>query len=324
MSNLSQLKKRFSIGLTLGMKEEEYLKIIQDYREYIYEIYFSPPFGRQFHTRPQTAKIYESNENVEAFWRLLAVIKKVGIKLCMALNQIGLTRKQLIESIRIVKENQEIDSIVCLRIYAKEIKKNYPYIPLTVSYNDVIDRSSKVDLIKNDIFDSIVLGRSSLRNFKLINYIKKKGFSTKHLLNNGCNFTCINCKSKGCYQPDYKFELVNELGKISIDEQYALQTLMPWEFHEFGFIQSSDIDLFKISNRPSDYNYLDTLIRSYIYNLNYNEIKSEGNYNNPLIIWTRGNLLPPYINKMNYNNIENLKQKIWLDCSMQSFGRKNG
>jgi hypothetical protein len=170
------------------------------------------------------------------------------------------------------------------------------------------------------VFDGIVPGRSTLRNFPLFRYIKSKGFLVKFMLNTACSYGCELCLCRNCYRPRPP---VNE--KIAAlqdwDERYALQTLMPWELHEHGYLESPDIDIFKVCSRPSLYANLRDTMNSYLFNIN-DLVRENGTTGFKL--WARGNILPPHLGELNPERVDAAKRMIWQDEAYLSFGRPNG
>lgn len=298
------------------MVEEEFLNIIDEYKNFLYEIYFSPPLGHRYHTRPQTQEMLQHPAKIEMLWNVLSAAKENNIKLNLVLNQPGLSLSEVLRAMFYVTERTNIDSVTAMKSYGKILRKEYPCLPLCVSYNDGIDSSAKVNRLDPEIFQIVTGGRSTIRNFKLFRYVKEKGFKTKLMLNMGCCFTCEPCLCTNCYRPNPRLKIAKMLKSLNVNQRYALQTIMPWEIHEHGYLVNKDIDIFKISNRPSNYVYLRNVIRSYIENLNHemDTIYSEtGTTDSYYHLWCRGNIMKLYIHEYDYDKIVEFKKEIWAN-----------
>jgi hypothetical protein len=319
----SKMGRRLSVGYSLAMSEAEHYALLDEFAGSIYEIYFSPPLGRQFHTRPQDQEYFQQPGVEDVFWRVLAYAKTLGIKLCLSLNYIEASPEDMLAGARFVEARTGFDSIVTLRKpdqAPRALREHFPDKKFWVSYNDGVDTAAFVDRIDRQVFDGIVPGRSTLRNFPLFRYMKAKGFGVKFMLNTGCSFGCELCQCKNCYRPRPP---VNEsiAALTDWDERYALQTLMPWELHEHGYLESPDIDIFKVCSRPSYYRTLHDVLESYLFNKN-EAVRSNGS--TAFALWARGNILPPHFAELHPERIEQVKRRLWQDEACLSFARPNG
>ncbi|MGA2987454.1 MAG: hypothetical protein ABSG32_26975 [Terriglobia bacterium] len=317
---VSKMGRRLSVGFSLAMSEEEHHALLAEFGSNIYELYFSPPLGPQYHTRPQDHQYFQQPGVEEMFWRVLEHAKGMGIRLCLSLNQITASAEDMILGAKFVEDRLGFNSIVTLRRHAKALKAHFPDKPFWVSYNDGVDSARYVDKIDPEVFYGIVPGRSTLRNFPLFRYIRAQGLRVKFMLNTGCSYGCELCLCRNCYRPrNPANEKVAAL--TNWDERYALQTLLPWELHEHGYLECSDIDIFKVCSRPSKYVYLRAVLESYLYNKN-EEMRTDGNITYSL--WARGNILPPHFQELDYGNITAVKRQLWQDEAYLSFARPNG
>lgn len=317
---VSKMGRWLSVGYSLAMSKEEHHTLLGEFGEYIYELYFSPPLGPQYHTRPQDHKFFQQPGVEDVFWHVLEHAQGLGIKLCLSLNQISSSEQDMIAGAKFVHDRTGFDSIVTLRRHAKALKAHFPDKLFWVSFNDGVDSARYVDKIDREVFEGIVPGRSTLRNFPLFRYMRAQGFQVKFMLNTACSFGCELCLCRNCYRP--RDPINNKIAALSSwDERYALQTLMPWELHEHGYLECPDIDLFKVCSRPSAYHSLRDVLESYVFNRN-DEKRSNGE--TAFSLWARGNILPPHIHEVNYEKLTAVKKQLWQDEAYLSFGRPNG
>jgi len=177
-----------------------------------------------------------------------------------------------------------------------------PDAELVYIYNNCIRRNSDVDNIPSD-FNVVVLGNSSLRNFKRFEYVQNKGFRIRLLLNNGCSFNC-----RWCHNPQYCLSTFKKnLGSKNVNELYAIQSIMPDEFHNY-FANNKFIDSFKISNRPSNYKHLDRMLGSYIHNISLDLI---GLDNSSYLLWCRLAHFSEHLDELSYYRILEEKEKLY-------------
>jgi len=320
---VSKMGRRLSVGFSLAMNEEEHRALLAEYGEYIYEFYFSPPLGPQFHTRPQDHQYFQQPGVEDTFWRVLEHAKTLGIKLCLVLNYIASSPRDMLAGAKFVHERVGFDSLVTLRKpdrTAKALKDRYPDKPLWVSFNDGVDSAQYVDKIDREVFSGIIPGRSTLRNFPLFRYMKAHGYRVKFMLNTGCSFGCELCLCRNCYRP--RAPVNEQVAALSNwDQRYALQTLLPWELHDHGYLDCPDLDLFKVCSRPSPYPYLRAVLESYVFNKN-EEMQTNGNITYSL--WARGNILPPHFQELDYEKMTAVKRELWQNDACLSFSRPNG
>lgn len=303
MNNIDYFEKRFSVGVTLGMTLAENKAIIDEFKDNIYDMYFSPPMGAKYHTRKQVTSELELEGSEEYLWEFLNYIKQNDIKLELALNTFRLNEKDIINAIDYTLNHIHIDSIVTQDKYADLIRSKYPNVPLTYSYNNNIRTLQELEDIRSLLYTDVVLGSSSIRDFEMFRYLKNKGFRTRYLINNGCSFNCLWCScSQFCLNI---FEM--NLRKYSVDELYALQSIFPWELHSHTKNEWS-IDIIKISSRTSTYDILRRCLYSYINNINKEYILENVRY---YYLWGRLGHFSKYHHIFNYEKIDSIKKRIW-------------
>ena len=307
MENKEEIyKHKFSFGISLEITIEDYKKIINKYKNYISSIYFSLPLGKEFHTREAVEKEYSRNDAREKLIDILDLFKENNIKLEAVINQYFISNKKILEAIKYLKEEINVDSICTLDEYAYLIKQHFPDMYLVSSFNN-FNKTRKNIYNNSKIYNQIVIGRNFLRDIEIMKYIKSLGLDIKLLLNNGCSFNCRTCRAgeKTC-----KSIFENNLKKFSFEELYALQSFFPYELDILKQkINLLNIKEFKISNRPCTYKYLDDCLNSYIYNHNEEDYLKEdiNNYR----LWGRLTHFSKYFREMDINEIKRIKNEIW-------------
>lgn len=254
-------KKKFNVGLCLNTKLDEFSRFLDDYHEYIEEIYFSLPLGNKFQTRFVIAKQFQSEKTVRMFWELLPIIRSHGIKLELVLNSYELGAEDVLRA-RETLDSHEIkcDSVCCLDSYYPAVRESFPDASLICSYNTGIRTMDKLRGISNE-YDAFVIGNALIREREAPEYIRSIGKKTILLINNGCSFNCTWCRNKH----ECKETFDKNLKEHSAEYLYAKQSILPCELRN-GTIDPELYDMFKISTRSSDVRYLRHCIDSYISN----------------------------------------------------------
>lgn len=295
--------KKFSFGISLNIELENYKKIIEKYSEYINSIYFSPPFGEEFHTRNLVKKEYNQKDAETKLINILRLFKDNGIKLEVAINQYGINLEKLKKSLNILDCFIKVDSICCLDEYVDIINEHYKgKMYLVSSFNNTVSGNEM------NKYDMIVLAKKYMRETKMLEYIKSKNIDIKLLVNNGCAFNCKTCRA-GARECKNTFN--KNIQRYTAEELYAVQSLFPWELEElFARLGNNDIiKEIKISSRPSSYEYIDNCLESYIYNVNpekYININAR-NYH----LWGRQANLIKYFDSFRLEEIQRIKRKLW-------------
>lgn len=238
-------------------------KLLKDYGNYIDTWYISPPFGDVYASRPYLAT---DISNYKELQKQITIIKNYHKNIQLAINAINLVLNHY--NINLI-ENDFLtfcelfgtpDSIVCLDQFIP-ILKSYN-IPITYSYNNNYCVTKFKNL--NDC-DTIVLGNKDIRNLKFMAALKQKyGVKIELLVNNGCHFLC----NRNCTQDCQKLQL-KRLEVQDLITCLAEQSLLP---EELNFYPNHLIDYYKISSRPSDYDYLNKTLSCYTQRLSLEEI----------------------------------------------------
>lgn len=302
--------KKISIGINLSFSKKEYENIINKYLPYLNSVYFSLPYGDEFHTRAKVIEEYKDENASEKLLSILKLFKSNGVKIEAVVNQYHIGLEKLKEALKQLDNFISIDSICCLDEYLDIIDKHYEgRMEIVRSINNTVIHNTDINKISKK-YKVVVLGREYLRNIGIIENIKKQGFKTKLLLNNGCSFNCFSCRAGNemCKEV-FKRELLSN----TTQELYAKQSFFPWELNKLFEIEEEQnldvIDELKISNRPCTYEYLDKCLESYIFNKDEKEYITESYKNYHL--WGRQSNLTPYFKNFKLEEINKIKLDLW-------------
>jgi collagenase-like PrtC family protease len=258
------LKKRFTLGLTLLMENSEFKQILDEFHPYIAEIYFSPPLGTEFQTR--TLAHMDDPASKERILDILVYASSLGIEADFLLNSTGVPGNPrdlhniYLEYASVVP----VPRITLLNVFlARTLKDLIPGVRINISFNADIHSSRQLEQLSIlGVCDEVVFGRSQMRDFALIREAKERyGFKTHLLINNGCIPDCISACRQGGYC-DFFYERLASNGRADINELYAESTIFPEELH--CYFDREFIDVFKLSTRDCTYGYLRSLLSTYI------------------------------------------------------------
>jgi len=290
------------------MSKDEFKNIIDRFESFICEIYFSPPFGREFHSRLEVADNLDPSRSVEGdVFDILQYGSEKRIRINMALNTWQIAPDKALSAVRRAREYLDLESVTTVTRYAGALKDAYPNLKLTCSYNQGIKTTGDVDEIAaTGLFNSLVLGNSTLREFPLFRHVNSLGMKTRFLVNNGCTFACRHfCNPSSFCKQTFDTSVANR----GIHKVYAEQSIQPWELHDY-YLDCQDIQTIKISNRPSDRTWLVKCLISYIDNINHRAIiENPGNYH----LWARLAHLSTYYESIDYGIVQEWKRKIWRE-----------
>lgn len=249
-----RLKKKFSIGLNLNENEEEIIRFLSDYQEWLSSLYFSLPLGDGFYSRNELALEYKATGAEEKLFHIIGALKNYGIRSEVAINIYGLKPDDISRAISyMVDKGLYPDEIVCLDEYGKQLKEAFPNTELKYSFNNPSAPSVP--------FDTMVVGKGYIRNKQARHSIIDSGQDLVLLLNNGCSFDChYPCgDSKFCGSI-----LEKNLKNHDLNYMYALQSFFPSELYRL--LNEDDYSSryrFKLSNRPLGLNFSRRVMESY-------------------------------------------------------------
>lgn len=254
-------KKRFSVGLPVIDSVEVFDRFLDDYGQYIENIYFSLPMGDRYHSRIVTQRVLADAEKIPFFIALLRCVKKHGICLEVLFNTEGLTEEDIRAGKRFMDEHDiHPDEIGTLTRYYDIVRELFPGKRYVYSFNNF--PATKRDFFSSGHgFDQYVVGRQFVRDADLFRAIKEHSSKVVLLLNNGCSFSCGGCSTLNhCHDAYYRERL-----QYSAEYLFALQSIFPFEINE-GYIDTNHVDLFKIASRNGDVQYIRDCIDSYVHN----------------------------------------------------------
>lgn len=258
--------KNFYVGLPAmkflgGYQNFEYL--CNTYKDYIYMWYTTAPFGQIFHTR-YNALVAPIEENFLELKQCISILKSYQQKIQFTFNNQGLAQMDISYSQEVLDGIIELygkpDSIVGLDFLLPML--SLYEIPLGYSFNNYYQKTKFKNL---KYCDTIVIGGSQyLQNIKFIESIKnKKNIQIELLLNNGChkycNKDCTNCKKN----------FLSHNQKDNYIDLMAEQILLPEELNLFP---KNLIDFYKISSRPSNFDWLNKVLYFYTQQISINDI----------------------------------------------------
>ena len=311
MSANIKYNNKFSFGISLEMSLDEYEKIIQDYLPYLSSVYFSLPYGDEFHTRDKVKEEYSKCNAKEKLAEILNLFKKYNIKLEAVINQYNIELDKIKEALNKLDKIITIDSVCCLDEYYDIINEYYDgNMYMISSFNNIPlhkgNFRSRLSTLEK--YDMLVLSKEWMRDIKLLEDIKYNyGFDLKLLINNGCSFNCMSCRAGN---NNCKKVFMENLKKYTPEELYAIQSFFPWELKKF-FERVNDelITEIKISNRPSTYDYINNCLKSYIFC--EKEEKYISKSNKYYHLWGRQANLNPYYDEFDINRINKVKRDLW-------------
>ncbi len=252
------LYKKFSIGLSLTISIDEYKELLTKYKDYIQSIYFSPPFSDKFHSRLEICEEFSDPQNIKKFYKVLELFKNEDILLDCVLNRPSLDSNTIIENLDSIKSIHP-DQITLLDRHIQLICDEFPTVEKIYSFNNDFTMGKLANI--SDGFDTIVVGKYFLRNSQLLEKIYNSGFNLKLLVNNGCSYNCRGCQM-GWRHCESVFN--SNLQKKSPEYLYALLSFYPYELFELLNKLIVPVKSLKISNRTSDYEYLNKCLYAYI------------------------------------------------------------
>ena len=311
------LFKKLSIGISFGyITSEELIRLFGKYSDYIHDVFFSPTETIRLQTRHNIYNFSNTtnDERLQELDRVIQFVKGKEIKTSLVLNASMSSPEYMLEILDIYLKRYSIDSVTTTSPVAKLIRDNSFILPVVCSYNEGISNLNDLTrAVESNLFDSIVLGNSFIRNFHAFSYIKEHGLSTILLVNNGCSFGCTNfCRSNN---NDYCKNLFNK--RItdcgSVTELYAQQSLFPEELFQH-YANNRNIDILKLSSRPISYNEYDDLLQSYTsWNSRDFINKTSRNYH----LYARLGHFGNYYKDFDYDIIIRQKENIWQAIKKQ-------
>ncbi len=300
----SYFEKKFSVGLAMDTTLKEFEEFLGKYSYFIDNMYVSPPLGDQYHGREHIKEQFHDPDKVALFWELAELIQHYQISLEVVFN----TELLGIEDFQRTKEefdkrNIGIDKIAVFDKYIKDVKALFPKARIVKTVNEMPNSLAEFELIP-DVYDEVVVGRQFIREKEVLQIISSQLHAVPVLLiNNGCSFHCGGCREMSHCENIYKQD-----NKVWASEYlYAQQSIFPYELHE-GYLDITNIGLFKLSTRNADTDFTARCMDSYIKN-NAEELVKEKKFN--YLLWARLKWHIEHFDEFDYNRIVEIKSKMY-------------
>ena len=255
--NVSMLRqhKLFSVGLPMDAGETAFRSFLDEYAGILSSVYFSIPLGRRYYSREELENEYEGYGAENKLISFLTMLQAHDVRTELAINTPGLTQDDLMAVLHYTGDHDiSPDEVVCLSDYGNFFKIVFPGAEIKYSFNNI-----SMDV--PDAFDTVVVGKSFLRDQHARHKIIDQGKKLVLLLNNGCSFNChYQCgDSKFCGAI-----LEQVLQEHSLNYAYALQSFFPSELQRLLETDPYvDQYRFKISNRPLGIDFTRKVLRYY-------------------------------------------------------------
>lgn len=303
MINEDFFKKRFSVGVALDSDVDEYKLLLEKYSDFIDNVYFSPPFGDQYHGRSKIAEQLSLPGSDERLWMILRLFRKYGVALEAVFNTHLLSDSDIEYTLRQLALLDLIPEKICVQEpYYRIVRECFPHADIVHSVNFLPNDRSKI-LPAAKQYDEYVVGRQFIRDEKLFREIKETGCRTVLLLNNGCSHICGGCAS----QDHCRNAFERSLSKKSAQQIYAEQSIMPFELHE-GWLCTENVALFKLSTRNGNASYIEKCLDSYIHN---NSDVYAGKNPENYLLWSRLAWPMRFFEYFDYSEIYQLKKELY-------------
>lgn len=298
--------KKYSIGLSTELKINEYEKILCRYGEYIDYLYFSVPISDKFQSRKSIYANFTIEKATNYLKEVIDLFKSYHIRIELALNTYKITEKDIESAYNYVVHilKRIPDAIVSNYYFIDQIISLFPNIYNIVSFNSCIRTELDLECVPS-IYNEIVLGSSTIRNYYFWKKVYNKGFRCRLLLNNGCSFNCGSCASANKCTDIFN----RNLKQWSVDYLYALQSLYPSEVKKY-ISPNPYINSYKISNRNCSYDYLNKCLNGYINGDDKIEDGIEHFY-----YWGRLGHFGQYKYILNEEKIKYFKETIWKNLT---------
>lgn len=306
----SALTKKFSVAVSFGLiSPDDYIAVLDKYKDYIHDIFFSPTESLRYQTRN---KIYDfgttnNDERRQMLGQVLSYARSSGIACSMTLNAPMVSAEEQAETFKSYNSLYQIDQLTTTLEIGKLVREQGANIPMICSYNEAItNRRHLLNVLDSGLFQIVVLGGRFSRDLEVFNLIKERGVKTVLMLNTGCCMNCVSfCKVRN---QNYCRDLFNDnAAQMGVETMYAAQSIFPEEIKDY-YLPSGVVDIFKLASRPIDKEELNTLIESYV-SLDSKSYVSRTTRNYHL--YGRLAHFVPYYEEFDYDRIVDMKRSLW-------------
>ncbi len=289
-------------------------KLCNDYGDYIDSFYTSPPFGNYYNWKGPTVPSVFNYTNCKALKDQIDVIRSYNIGIRMVLNNPSSENLHPVQDLERFSEMFGApDYIVTMKNYVEQFKASST-IPIAYSCMNKI-KSNEFDII--DKCDVVVLNSEHNYHLDLMKQIKAKGKKVELIINNACGYMC----NKRCDDSCTHCQKLT-IDKYGIEKTLALQALFPCELK----LLAPYVDLWKISNRPSDYSRTDFFLRRWTEGMTLIDLKKRlktvsdytENYNMAAFRERSWFSMP-----VNFETVVDLKNQLWSEQLDQNIDIRN-
>lgn len=271
------MKKRlFSVPYDTSINPSQYINSIKDYKTNIDHLYFSiPTLGNNYHSRYmhdinyEYKKILQENENIKKFLEITkGTFKRILTFNNINSNTMGIDKRVFAETNIIpLLEKYKIEGIIIVDFaIARHIHKIMPKLEICTSCNSFIWTKKEMDCWAEEAGATLFNPpREAIRMPKMLKYFRDTGYKMKYIVNESCMF---GCPFKMQHAIDVSFNIINNtrvcyLGKNSnfLRSTFVLPRWLP-KLDKY-------VDIYKISGRMSNLEFIKTALDSYV-NLNDN------------------------------------------------------
>jgi len=296
------LSHRISIGLPCAVAFRDFAAIVDEFREYLHSLYFSPPIPvLGFHTRFSISALLARDGAEDEALACIRYAREAGLRLELALNatEVRATAEAALDYV--AYRGIEPDEIATLARLAGLASERFPRARLVYSYNNGLRSAEDLERIPA-VFADAVLGGACIRQRAFLGRLRARGLGARLLVNNGCSFDCRWCREAERCAPTFARNLERE-GPARL---YALQSIFPEELRDrYG---EDLVDVVKISSRPSDRDSLRGMIASYLGG--EARLWAEADRRN-YALWCRLSHFAPYLPSLDFGELSEIKAAIW-------------
>jgi hypothetical protein len=300
------LRRRLSIGLPGAVGFQDFAEIVDEFREYLHSLYFSPPIPvAAFHTRLALASLLTREGAEREALDCIEYARSRGLRLELALNAADNIAYAEAALDYAVYRGIEPDEVVAHEGFAKLVRERFPRAKLVYSYNNGVRTKEDLERIPAE-FDDVVLGGACIRQRSFLARLRERGFGTRLLVNNGCSFNCRWCRESSYCAPTFERNIEVE-GPARL---YALQSLFPEEL-QAGYCED-EVGIVKLSSRPSDRDTLRGIIASYVEGAAGPWAEADrNNYR----FWCRLSHFIPHFSGLDFGEVSAIKAEIWAGAA---------
>ena len=299
---------RLSIAISFGcISAFDYIKVIDKYKPFIHDLFFSPVEDIKFQTRRLNYDFASTTikERYDELTKVIDYANNSNLSITLTLNSPNMTTTEAVEVFELYYKKYNIKNVTTFCDIASSLKERYSDLNFICSYNEGITDLSKLKQILNlKLFKTIVFGSSMLHNFQAFKLAKEQGNKVSIIANTGCMLDChLFCRKSFLCKSQFDRHLRDE----GINHLYATTSIFPEELLTY-YLPSGNIDYIKLASRPINKEELDKLLNAYTNGNTLSFIQnSESNYH----LYGRLGHFAPHYSEIDFNEVLLEKQKMW-------------